>query len=1277
MGTRRPLRSLLGLALVSLGMLILASLPLFASPRQVPSNTIVISEFQVAGNTSADEWIEVYNITDSPFDLNGHRIVFRSAQGSSDVTLALWTTTTLVPPHGHYLLASTAYSGSVLPDTTFNSTLPGTAGGIAIRRGASNTGSIIDSLGYGATVSNTFVEGSRIPNPPAAGQSYERKPGGNAGNSTDTDDNANDFQLLTTPNPQNTSNPPTPPVVGTSTATSTATATWTSTRTHTSTSTSTATHTRTRTPFPARAVVINEVAWGGTAANSNHEWIELYNTTAAAINLTNWTLSDGGDINVTLAGTIPADGYFLLERTADTTVSDIAADQIYVGSLNNVGETLTLRDPTGCSIDTANGTGGWLAGSGSPTHFSMERRNPLAADTNTNWASNDGAHRNGLDANGNPINGTPKRINSATLRLTVTPTATPTHTPTLTRTSTTTRTRTATATRTSPPTPTPTAIVPAEPLRITEVLYDGTQSGEGDEFVEIANLNPYAISLTGYKIGDEETRGGNEGMYAFPAGATLAPNTAIVIARNAAQFRARFGFDPQYELATTGTFTDTTGVPNLDKYAAWAGGVLALSNSGDEVLLLGPADQIVDSVAWGDGDGTAAGVRGEASAPAPLSLQRYGTRDLNNMSLDFLRGTPSPGALVTPPIPPAPIPGAAMPDGMFAYWGDIHSHSTASDGAGVPRMAFDTARANGLHFFALTDHNTRLDAEEWNEIGNAAREATVGNAFIALRGFEWTHSSKGHINVLNSTTWVSRADPASDSLAAFHAWLAAQPNAVAQFNHPDPSYGGTFENFAYNAAAADKVALVEIGNNAESPYKRFEAQYLQALQKNWRVAPEIGSDHHGLIWGNDSPHRTGIIAPALTTTNVLDALRARRVFATEDANLALALQSNGAWMGATITAQAILTFTINARDPNPETITLELYDNGARAAIQRFPNSNATWTVSVSGSSSHAYYVRATQSDGDLAYTAPIWTDNTPLPTPIPPTPLPRASTWDLGHVSVEAARAAPLYKRATLEGCVTVPPSTLSDRYFYLQDETGGIKIYLPSARGEFFPLTLHARVRLRGIIGSSFDECELELEGVDVIEPRGTCGAVAPKQYMTGAINPAAEGWLVQVQGRIIRASTDELQIDDGTGIASVHIDPTTRIRLTTLRRGQSVRVIGVVSRWWSNVVIVPRDSSDITALTPPPTPTRTLASSRAAWTRTGIPTRASTPRATATARPTANHPPSVMLPRATVEPIPVTAISPATLDAVAVVGGSTSVATGFACFALALALLRRSRS
>ncbi len=705
------------------------------------------------------------------------------------------------------------------------------------------------------------------------------------------------------------------------------------------------------------------------------------------------------------------------------------------------------------------------------------------------------------------------------------------------------------------------------------------------------------------------------------------------------------------------------------------------------MLLLGPGDQIVDSVAWGNGNFTAVGLRGDASASEPLSLQRYGTRDTNNMSLDFLHGTPSPGTLVMPPTPPAPSPGAAMPNGMFAYWGDIHSHSTASDGSGPPRMAFDTARANGLHFFALTDHDAWLDTEEWNEIGNDARDTTTDGAFIGLRGFEWTNSTKGHINVYNSTTWVSRDDPNYDTLAEFYAWLATQPaSVVAQFNHPDPSYGGTFDNFAYNAAAADKIALLEIGNNGEASYKRFEAQYPQALNKNWRVAPEIGSDHHGLVWGNDSTHRTGIIAPSLTTANVLDALHARRVFATEDKNLALALQSNGAWMGSTITAQVVLTFTITARDPNPEPVTLELYDNGGRAAAQMFPSSNVTWTVAVPGSSLHSYYVRATQSDGDIAYTAPIWTDNTPLPTPIPPTPLPRESTWDLGQVSIETARTTQLYKRGLLEGCATVPPGVFSDRLMFLQDTTGGIKIYLSSERGDFPPINLWDRVALRGVVTEYYDEREIEIEEVKLIEPRGNCGAIGPLKLTTGAVNSKVEGWLVEVRGRIVNLKTDELQVNDGTGVALIQIDPTTKIRLATQWRGQMVRVVGVVSRWHDNAVIMPRYSSDIELLTPLSTLTRTPASVRATATRTPTLTRALTLQPTAT-RP---NPSTVSpAPRATRTPTPrprselfplngdlthALGEIPLNAEAVAVIGGSTSVATGLACFALALALARR---
>ena len=168
-------------------------------------------------------------------------------------------------------------------------------------------------------------------------------------------------------------------------------------------------------------VVINEVAWMGTEASTSDEWIELYNNTDQGIDLADWILvAADGTLNITLSGVISAHGYFLLERTDDNAISDIAAD--WSGSfgtgLLNTGDVLTLADGLAQVIDTANGNGGpWLAGSNisSTDRYTMERINPLLSDTDTNWATNDpDVARNGRDANSGPINGTPKARNSAT-----------------------------------------------------------------------------------------------------------------------------------------------------------------------------------------------------------------------------------------------------------------------------------------------------------------------------------------------------------------------------------------------------------------------------------------------------------------------------------------------------------------------------------------------------------------------------------------------------------------------------------------------------------------------------------------------------------------------------------------------------------------------------------------------------------------------------------------------------------------------------------------------
>ncbi len=1017
-------------------------------------------------------------------------------------------------------------------------------------------------------------------------------------------------------------------------------------------------------------MVINEVAWGGTAASASDEWIELFNTTSSAITLTGWTFSDGGDIAITLNGTIPANGYFLLERTSDSAISNITADQIYTGGLSNSGESLTLRDPASNIIDTANGDGGaWSAGSASPSYFSMERKNPLSSDTDTNWGSNDGVTRNGADASGDPINGTPKQPNTATLALTATPTPTKTNTPTL--------TPTATKTNTPTLTPTPTATIPVANLLIVEVLYDGTQTDEGDEFVEIYNPTAATVDLSYYKIGDEETNGGGEGMYVFPSGATIAPGALVVVAKNAAQFLNRFGFYPNYELVTSGGgLTDTASVPNLSKYTAWASGSLSLANDGDEVLLLGPSNQIVDSVAWENGNFTAVGLGGDASATEPRSLQRYGTQDTNQMTFDFLADIPAPGTRVTPPAFPAVPAPATMPGGMSAYWGDLHAHSTASDGRGPARMAFDTARAAGLHFFALTEHDSWLTTEEWNEIGNAATAATVNDTFIALRGFEYSHSSKGHVNVFNTATWVSRDDANYDTLAKFYAWLGADGGAIAQFNHPRFEDGGDFGNFAFNAAASSKIVLQEAGNNAHAVYKRYESQYATSLGKGWHVAPTNNSDNHDLNWGSDTTHRVGVLMPALTLANLLDAFRARRVFSTEDANLALGLQANGAWMGATLSALSPLNFTVTVSDPNPEPAQVYLYDNGALAQSQSFSSSTFTWNVSLAARPSHFYYVQVVQADGDTAISAPIWTDNTRLPTAIPspaPTQVPQDNTRDR-RMSIAMVRTARSETNVEVAGCITVPPNVLSDRFIYIQDASGGIKIALSAKRSSFPPLQIGDCISLRGRVRIVFGEREVEVDDLASLFFPVTGGVPNPVPVNTGAVNTSIEGQLVQIGGTIVSVQGNEIVVNDGSGEVRVVIDATTAIRLPRLTRGQYLQVIGVVGRVSGRIAVLPRYATDLfPALASTPTRTPTRAAARLTTTPTLV---AMLPRATVTpalARATATRTPTLFIvARPTIAPLEANVRLSA--EAFAIVGGSTSIAFSMVMFALGWIALRR---
>jgi hypothetical protein len=156
----------------------------------------------VAGGTAADEFVEIHNISSSSVDLNGYTLVYRSATGTTDVSLVNWTASTVIPAGGYYLVAATpGYDDTIVADKTFadggSGKFSGSSGGLALRNGAANTGTIVDSLGYG-TATNAFVEGSAT-TAPASNTSKERISSG----CQDTDSNAADFTLVNPSAPRN------------------------------------------------------------------------------------------------------------------------------------------------------------------------------------------------------------------------------------------------------------------------------------------------------------------------------------------------------------------------------------------------------------------------------------------------------------------------------------------------------------------------------------------------------------------------------------------------------------------------------------------------------------------------------------------------------------------------------------------------------------------------------------------------------------------------------------------------------------------------------------------------------------------------------------------------------------------------------------------------------------------------------------------------------------------------------------------------------------------
>ncbi len=182
---------------------------------------------------------------------------------------------------------------------------------------------------------------------------------------------------------------------------------------------------------------------------------------------------------------------------------------------------------------------------------------------------------------------------------------------------------------------------------------------------------------------------------------------------------------------------------------------------------------------------------------------------------------------------------------------------------------------------------------------------------------------------------------------------------------------------------------------------------------------------------------------------------------------------------------------------------------------------------------------------------------------------------------TIAAARTAPDDQRVTLTAAVTLPPGAFG-RNIYIQDGTGGVKVYLRT--GEYPALAVGDRVRVTGWLRRYHGEVEVSVPDPGYLTRLGAGTAPTSLALRTGEVAEVAEGRLVWIAGRVVKFEPQALILDDGSGPARVFFPAELTWRRPYVEIGEFWAAQGVVGQYATDPPyldgyrVIPRFRSDI---------------------------------------------------------------------------------------------------
>jgi trimeric autotransporter adhesin len=357
------------------------------------------------------------------------------------------------------------------------------------------------------------------------------------------------------------------------------------------------------------------------------------------------------------------------------------------------------------------------------------------------------------------------------------------------------------------------------------------------------------------------------------------------------------------------------------------------------------------------------------------------------------------------------------------YFGNLHSHSWYSDGnqdqdtatyKQPVAKAFQYGRtvANNLNWLAVTDHNHSLSLNmtmsRWRAGNAEADTANKDGIFVGFYGQEWgtLATGKGHSLVLGTNklfgwqtglydVYVPQNDYSTANTSLWRKVLdnggfiyLAHPSSDDFNNIAASSYSPMIDSVLKGVAVKSGKATSTNITQTDPSTSNYESFYHNLLKIGYHVAPTSDQDNHNTNFGMSNQQRTVVLATSLTRTNIVNALRNRNVYGSEDNNMQVKFEVGPHIMGDIYSYPSPFTIKVKVTDATSGDAVSSIQIRSGVPGSGTAPTTLASVTnvdslvyiVNQTVGTTKYYYIYVLQADGQRAWTAPMWiTAESPL----------------------------------------------------------------------------------------------------------------------------------------------------------------------------------------------------------------------------------------------------------------------------------------------------------